>query len=889
MTTSPRRDPGADPTQDPAQDPRRNPPTNGHVDLSHADNIDAGIEIDERPVPRQILIFVGGTGLEALTRLAVELKASGHRFGNEFQKGLAVIPHAIFIDTNKGDVDKADSRNKTAQLSELTDMGVRVVNMFRSNLNSTLISSGVKDHATGQVLIENPNNAGAESDPRLGMYQYAGVRESNIEGTDPLIEVRSILREFREPGPQGQHRPFVGEIIVTSVGGLHGGTGPSALLIEADAMRLAREMFPQETNNSVQIIGERIAMTSQSGEKSLDGNLKGSRLTQKRRRNTAAGLALANAAFARRGMQITPEHRHEAECCPEYTMILGGSNPHRDVGGHYEPMATAAAILAARIKTGNDLQNLRNNARPSRNQAKGPNTPNAPLSIFISAGASTLTTNPSARVVNAQNEAKRFGEDSGLFAPKMDIVAAETEATLPRRKIQDILAGVSAPTKGIEDFGDTEDYGEIPGTIKGTVSEFLRDSVAVTLKENVRKELMQSRRGIVNDISSKVEEVKSRAGLATALEYVQTLLRRIDELKTIAQTEREDCSPEALEARSKAIEALTTEISKMEISELKLGGLLGKGKRKRSMDAMQGELVKLATLLTQYAEMKKKQLILQENVFDDQILGTLRTHLTGIESNILREKQTAEEEFTRMEGAIVGKDLTTALDVSVPAEGLMTPTGDVDILRAAANQRILSVMDRNSEPLTVPVDARASRELMEETTMAVTIPLRRHDTPEASRQAALATGAYLPKWRDNVVAVDAHGSFSAIKQVNRWNLIVNDAYARACFQAMLEVVPTREMAERMGANGGSGEEAAREDSFPWKDMQADMLNPIFEAIARREFENNGEKGEITTCPTTECGVKYYRDEFSIKRGQATCCPGCEKYRKHVKAGGQQQA
>lgn len=862
---------------------------------------EAGRDVDQtvaatRTAVRQLLVFVGGTGLEALADIAHVMRAHDLHFGDETMAAhRPLVPHAIFVDTDiqatrkvtgnaEGEDEEVEKRR--AKIEELRGMGVHVSTMFDEGRRDTLLQMGLLDQFTaGMPMEEDPQ--GSKTDPRMGISRYLALRGVEDDSRNPRDVARKIVAKWLET-----QSAFLGaETILTVVGGMHGGTGQAALPIMAD---VRRDMQKALRGSGTKITAERYAMTSESA--GIDQARKRDGLQRKRVLNTAAGLVLMNAADVQGGYEMTP-----GEWVPglpsDFTFSVNGRNPHRTVpvdGGHYVPVRQVAKHLASRILGLDMTASGRSNARLERYETTdGHNTPNEPRANLSALGVSEVVPFPDRAELTAEKRKKLIAAIFGLHEANQDEVRKMLQLLLPDNLLRSVLDNAEAPQLLPDQLGREAEI----KTVADAEAQKFEGDLKTALQAQIRKSLREIRDQMNKDLNDKTKQVKRTEGLASTVAFLECSLTELDGVSRQAATMMDqECSKETLNDLKVEIEKILKKIRRFSIPIFNILGL-----RDNALQRLEELKNSLAEMYTRYAEMTRDYIYLRN--LDQHFLNHIKEECRTLLEQANREYGEASMLHRDIRPDPKDAALQTPFDLQVPVsmditddplvlrenelgdgawtreqmlqlvESIRVNAADIDLI-AKLTTDVLSASAKLSYPLTHSVALGGSNNAT--TTISIA------SVPAESRKAAEKIPVPDEASR---LPVGEEGPYLVTQEFHGISML-DDAYARECLDALLETPPTLEGAKKLKDASQNDPEAKlllnREGQFTFKGQATKLLPPIFRALAERKFREAGSKGDVVeSCPGSDCGVAFYRSALEQEQN-VTNCPGCRRIPGNVK-------
>ena len=847
-----------------------------------------------RSTRRQLLIFVGGTGLAVLAAMSQILKERGIKFGDEsIAAHKPIVPHAIFVDADieaikavKGDggfEEESEERKRyRLQIEQLQEMGVKVCNIFNKGRGAFLTITGLGNNLKQERPAEE-DPQGCKADPRVGMTRYLSLRETFNEN-NPRAVARTIVDEWLST----QTAFLAEETLLTIVGGLHGGTGQIALPIMADVRRdIERTLRGSRTTLET----ERYAMTSQSA--GIDSSRRNDGLQRKRILNTAAGVILANAAAVQRGFQMTPEEWVDGVPV-KFTFIVNGANPHKQVssdGGHYVPATVIAKNLVSRI-LGLDLTATgRSNARLEISETKGSSrTPNIPRALFSALGVSELLPCPERARLTMQKKHVLFTAVIGLKDVDQGATGRQLKNIFPDKLLDSALQDAQAPQLLSTQFGDGE---EAKLNVETERNRFVGE-LETNLRPEVKRALKAKAHQMHTDIITAARELKKSCGLATLKSFLQTALERLGSLETEAKAMLDDkCSPSVLSNLDDRGEEVVEEARTKKIKPV---NLLFWKLRDKSLQQLNDLLTEVASIYSNYAVCKRDNMYLSE--LQIYLINPLRQVISSLLHNVELEMATAQTMLHSVKPDPVEMSLKTPFDVETsvhmnltedPLQTRVANLGDGNwtqekmqaLLNSLAvtatdiklfeklDKGTLMTLEKLSCPLTRPASGDEGHNAAT-TISTISIPVETKD--QADKVPAPTNATRLP--------IGSDGPLMITQEYHGINALLDDAYVRECLELLLATPPTAEEANLVQMANPSDPELRlklnRESQFTFTGQAERLLPPVFRALAERQYVENGQRGKIVEkCPGTHCGMPFYVSPEET-RAKVACCPGCRR-------------
>lgn len=848
-----------------------------------------------RSTRRQLLIFVGGTGLEVLAAMAQILKERGIKFGDEtIAAHKPIVPHAMFVDADiqaikavQGDTgfeEETDERKRyRLQIEQLREMGVQVCNIFSMGRQDFLTRSGLGNDLTpGMPSEEDPQ--GCKADPRVGYTRYLYLRDRPFDDNNPRKVAASIVDRWLST----QTAFLAEETLLTIVGGLHGGTGQIALPIMAD---VRKDIEKTLRGSKTTLETERYAMTSQSA--GIDSSRRSDGLQRKRMLNTASGVVLANAAAVQRGFQMMPTEWVDGVPV-KFTFVVNGANPHKQVsndGGHYVPATVIAKHLVARI-LGLDLTATgRSNARLEINETKGSSrTPNTPRALFSALGVSELLPCPERAKLTMQKKHVLFTQIVGLGNANAAASADKLKVTFPNNLLESTLQDAVAPQLLATQFGEGEDA---KLNIETERDRFVGE-LETNLRPEVRRALRAKAQQMNTDIFKEAGGLKQSHGLATLMHFLQTALEQLGQLEAAAKRMLDDtCSRDALDNLAEEGRIAVKKVKAQKIGSFDVP--LFYAWRTKSLERLNDLLTDAASTYSAFAQRKRDNMCLSE--LQAFLINPLRKVISSLLDNAKLEEAQARTMLDAVKPDPVEMSLQTSFDVEVPVHmelhedslqmrtahlgngnwtqeklqlllnSLAVNAADIKLFEKL-NQDTLVTLERLSSPLTRPASGQGHNAAT--TISTVSLPV---DT------AAQAAGIPVPP-NATRLPIGPDGPLMVTQEFHGINALLDDAYVRECLELLLATPPTEEEAHLVQTANPHDPELRlklnRESQFTFDGQAARLLPAVFRALAERQYGDNGRRGEVVEkCPGSHCGVPFYLSPEE-KRAKVTCCPGCRR-------------
>lgn len=835
---------------------------------------------------REIIIAVGGTGLQTLKNIAEQLRMQGIKFGDDKHPGLETIPYAIYVDTDEGAMNGVVNAEKSAReiaekkqthriVKELEGMGVLVVNIRNPHLKDDVARLGIEKQLTSpQPNIKAPDSNGCETDSRLGMLHYVTERQRL------LTVVQDIARSFG--GNVGKN------ITVTTISGLHGGMGPTSHLISADVLTELRKLFK---GKGITISAEKYGMTAESAD--LDKQRRFEAPHQRRLAQTAVNLILWNAVDAQGGLALSPAHPFTETVYPEHSYVLGGQNEANHQvsadGGHYEPTKTIATHVALRILDGGqmDTKGGQSNNRIDRSIARpaGENQPNDPLKVFSILGASSLRTEPDEGVKRARKRAEEFVVKKGLGDPN-EAVAQQAVDMLFRREdpVGGILEKAETPVLDMGSFGQAE---QVVKTVRRLCQEH-DDNIA----KGVRPSVIQAANTWVAEakalVQRKTDDLKENYGLKTTFFYLGRVEEVIKMIIEMGEARKQGCTQAQIDDRKQVITRKIGEIAATRIPETGFFGNLT-GSKKAREDAI-AELEANLQLLVQdfnaFTEMSRDKDFLKN--FEKIMQKLLDDTVMPLKASVESELNKAMEEMRVLETKVTERSLRNAFDTIIPIGDK-----DVSVLQLATREEVQQALLEHSLPLTRAASIMSGEELFGDPqdprkqparVRQVSIPLK--DVPGQTREEVLAK-APRPEGV-TAIAVAEEGSYTLIDEIHRINILLDGEFERHSLDVLMSYPATYEDAERLkqlkGGTEGTDLLYNREGFFSYKGQSQRLLPAVYAAKANRELLEAQKEGDVRTCANEPCGLNFFVSKIDAERGDNhQCCPGCRNVRPELDA------
>lgn len=839
-----------------------------------------------------LLIGVGGTGAAVMKELIPTLRSMSIVLGETSETTAGFVhPDAMLVDTDLSEqiATVAGEEKESDATAALRKMGVQIVHMRGGvDRKNFLISHHLLDQMTLPTPPDQLDPRGAGADPRSARLNLILARSKNDE-SDPVKRAEEMVESWMS----GNEKPFIGpETRMYIFGGLHGGTGPSALQIGEEIAGSIRPKLDQTGSHLAKI---RFAMTGESSEGTINDGM-----DKKRRLNTATSIVCLNAAYVEKGVCSTPDSKKTGDEVPgaDFTFIVGGHNGIRKVDEHYHPAKVVAHVIRQEVG-GRVTQTIaaRNNQRPRiPDLGEGQEPDLAPQAVFSSSGLAGLRPRQALEEIAAEKRKMLFGKIIGLGEVNEQAVTERAEAVIPENLLQTMFDSVPVIDLTMAEFGDLE---ELKGEIDRVCNEYVRNTIA-SLQGRVNRSLAGFQTNLVAAIGGKLAEIKKSKGLESAIAFIEKCNSMLKDMETAANdiVTNGDYSKAEIQARKETIDELAGIMKKTPVP-----GLLRSpfGVKKKAVLWELGEkAAKLAERYSVYAEALKRQMYLSN--LGTRLVAPLKDALQEVEAALQREKTRAEEALAHVDEYEVKnsspKPLDVLVDVTVRADEnpdhlrqeiladktewteekintvmkkcRLDTLHDTDLLDYLEKSEVLEALGKNSRPLMRPASGLSAESIARAPSLSVTgVPVDR--TEDLERTPA-------PKGSTKV-AVGKDGTYDVSTEVHGFNPL-DDGYLRKCIEELLELPPTFRQAQELRARNPHDRSLEaltnREAQFLWQGESKKYLPPWSKSLAERKFAEAGHRGEITKCPGEACGLFFHRTEQEVKRKTGTHCACCRQ-------------
>lgn len=447
-----------------------------------------------------LLVAVGGTGKHAALEVAKALKAAGMHCDEKSDHTDSIVS-VLFVDGNRHELGVEDVEDPQAFL--LKEAGVRTVHLHTPNRTELLRRTRMQPVLTPDFPSAD-DAEGCQGDRRVGTVQYTLVR--HMSPPNPAVNPRDAILDIIGQWKDVQKGIFMGPSVrVIVVGGMHGGTGPAALAIAADAVAVVRALLPDK-----QVISELHMMTGESAildETMRDGN------QDKRMFNGLVQMMYANAATHHGGVAL-PNGDFIDALPAQVMMFLGGESPYVTVarhGGHYQPAEANAKTIAARVLSAH-TGGQRSNIIPGLNIPHPDlDATNTPLRRFSVEGVSELLPEIPREVLEAQKRRAVFKKTVGLNVKNEGAISEERPRVNTPITVDTILAGVVLPAIAVGRLDPVHAAANIDSVLR----EFTGRSLS-GLETSVRDGVMAAVSTYLANLTAALERTRKTHGVTTA-------------------------------------------------------------------------------------------------------------------------------------------------------------------------------------------------------------------------------------------------------------------------------------------------------------------------------------------------------------------------------------
>lgn len=752
-----------------------------------------------------IILAVGGSGKRFAAELVRGLESVGSRLREVIPDTHSYVD-CIYVD---GDVAGYHSEDDP-DAALLRAAGVRFIPLLVRDQGGEFRRQGLTPVMTEGIRAE-ADSTGCNADTRVSAGRYHVLRGRITSDENPVVTSGEIARDLLSL--QGTIQ-LGNRVNLISAFGLHGGTGPVARFIAADALAVFQQILGNSSVTPREIVSIAYAMSSQSAD--LDRGMAANTIQrEKRRRNFAVSVMNIDETTVLGG-PLLPDGKTRIRQVPFHVLnLMHGQSREALVREHLAPMTLAARdALAAILGLGHTSAraNMDLGIDEPEDRFKGP------TGHWAAMGLSEVVSIPPREILLAKKKRILVEKATGIHNYESSRDQALVNDWVQELGIDNLMETLLTPGRSIpRPFVDTEEFGnreQVAGNVDRVVREYslAQERYLNQLRVKVREQLLTLNR----ILSGRLDDLYN-GKLAHYQAYLRKILEVLIGVGTPWVSELKSL-PGEVEARR---EHMTSQAKELKTRPYNKWQIFQSGAQQR---AIEDGVQNLIHALDEWRNVSARYVVMNElrNLIaqGDPEVGLpalspfLRSESTQAEATIagiLAYIKNIEPEgtFTTAFDTPVAIEMPDFSSIPVPelssyddagldalVENIKLDPKEVDLVRFLASEDVVHRLRRASAALTQTDDGVLEQK---DRISAITLPIAEGETRFVIQPDGTVKGAghVFPGLEDLTVrAVAAGGPIVVTQAAYRLNPAVEDRYTREVIEELVrDALDSRKIAD----------------------------------------------------------------------------------------------
>lgn len=752
-----------------------------------------------------IVLAVGGSGKRFAAELVRGLESVGSRL-RQVIPGTRSYVDCIYVD---GDVAGYQSQDDP-DAALLRAAGVRFIPLLVRDQGGEFKRQGLTQIMTEGIRAE-ADSTGCNADTRVSAGRYHVLRQRLAPDENPVVTSEEIACDLLSL--QGAVQLGNRVNLITAFG-LHGGTGPVARFIAADALAVLQRILGSSSVTPREIVSIAYAMSSQSAD--LDRGMAANIVQRgKRRRNFATSVMYIDETTVLGG-PLLPDGKTRIRQVPFHVLhLMHGQSREALVREHLAPMTLAARdALAAILGLGHTLAraNVDLGIDEPEDRFKGP------TGHWAAMGLSEVVSVPPREILLAKKKQALVEKATGIHSYEPTRDQALMNDWVQELGIDGLAETLLTPGRSIpRPSADTDEFGtpeQVAGNVDRVVTEYslAQERYLAQLRVKVRERLLTLNRILVGRLDDLYN-----GKLAHYQVYLTKVLEVLIGIGTPWVGELKSL-PQEVEARK---EHMVSQASQLKAKPYNKWQLFQRGAQQRVIDDGVQNLIRA---LDEWRNVSARLVVMNElrNLIaqGDHEVGLpalfpfLRSESAQAEATIARilayiDNIEPDGTFTTAFDTPVAIEMPDFSSIPVPElssyddadldallENIKLEPNEVDLVRFLASQEVVNRLRRASAPLGQTDEGVLEQK---DRISTITLPIAEGETRFTIQPDGTVKGAghVFPGLEDLTVrAVAAGGPIVVTQAAYRLNPAVEDDYTRKVISDLVnDALDPRKIAE----------------------------------------------------------------------------------------------